>query len=113
MMGASTKDRRADKAAGTPAFGNRVGMMIGHMPAFMLDFALSGGGFLRINFLSKAERKPPQRWLAKKTVDKMAKQGLQDIREGQRRAQKGLAVCHQTDYQGSEQPLMTCFSVLR
>ena len=51
---------------GNAGFWNRAGMMTGHMPAFMLDFGITGVDSKVSMFFPKPERKPPQRWLAKK-----------------------------------------------
>jgi hypothetical protein len=51
-------------------------MMTGHMPAFMLDFGITGGGFKGINVLSKAGAKAATKVVGKETVEQMAKQGF-------------------------------------
>ena len=58
------------------SFWFRAGTMTGHMPSFMLDFALTGGGFDGINILSKAATKGATKVIGKEVVEKMAKEGF-------------------------------------
>lgn len=58
MMGALYNKGQAEQMYGGNAnFWNRAGVMTGYMPSFILDFALTGGGFDGINVLSKVGTK--------------------------------------------------------
>ncbi|MGN0032429.1 MAG: LPD38 domain-containing protein [Candidatus Limimorpha sp.] len=77
MMGAIHKKEQAEQAyGGNASWWNRAGLMTGYMPAFMLDFAISGGGFKGINVLSKAGTKAATKVVGKKAVEQMAKHGF-------------------------------------
>ena len=77
MMGALYNKGQAEQMyGGNAGFGNRAGMMTGHMPAFMLDFGITGGGFSGINALSKAGTKAATKVVGKEVVEQMAKQGF-------------------------------------
>lgn len=77
MMGALYNKGQAEQMYGGNAdFWNRAGMMAGHMPAFMLDFGITGGGFKGINVLSKAGTKAATKVVGKEAVEKMAEQGF-------------------------------------
>lgn len=67
MMGALYNKGQAEQMyGGNAGFWNRAGMMTGHMPAFMLDFGITGGGFNGINVLSKAGTKAATKVVGKK-----------------------------------------------
>lgn len=77
MMGALYNKGQAEQMyGGNAGFWNRAGMMTGHMPAFMLDFGITGGGFKGINVLSKAGTKAATKVVGKETVEQMAKHGF-------------------------------------
>lgn len=77
MMGALYNKGQAEQMyGGNTGFWNRAGMMTGHMPAFMLDFGITGGGFNGINVLSKAGTKAATKVVGKETVEQMAEQGF-------------------------------------
>lgn len=77
MMGALYNKGQAEQMyGGNAGFWNRAGMMTGYMPAFMLDFGITGGGFKGINVLSKAGTKAATKVVGKETVEQMAKQGF-------------------------------------
>ena len=77
MMGALYHKGQAEQMyGGNAGFWNRAGMMTGHMPAFMLDFGITGGGFNGINVLSKAGTKAATKVVGKEVVEQMAKQGF-------------------------------------
>lgn len=61
---------------GNASFWNRAGMMTGYMPSFMLDFAMTGGGFDAINVATKAAGKAATKALGKEAVEQMARQGF-------------------------------------
>ena len=77
MMEALYNKEQAEQAyGGNASFWNRAGMMTGHMPSFMLDFAMTGGGFKGLNMLSSGATKAATKALGKEVVDEMAKQGF-------------------------------------
>lgn len=77
MMGALYYKGQAEQMyGGNAGFWNRAGMMTGHMPAFMLDFGITGGGFNGINVLSKAGTKAATKVVGKEVVEQMAEQGF-------------------------------------
>lgn len=77
MMGALYNKEQAEQMyGGNVGFWNRAGMMTGHMPAFMLDFGITGGGFKGINVLSKAGTKAATKMVGKEAVEQMAEQGF-------------------------------------
>lgn len=77
MMGATYKKEQAEQMyGGNAGFWNRAGMMTGHMPAFMLDFGITGGGFSGINALSKAGTKAATKVVGKEVVEQLAEQGF-------------------------------------
>lgn len=77
MMGALYNKKEAEHAyGGNASFWNRAGMMTGHMPSFILDFVITGGGFSGINILSKVGVKAGTKLIGKEVVDQMVKQGF-------------------------------------
>lgn len=77
MMGAIYEHQQADELyGGNASFWNRAGMMTGYMPSFMLDFALTGGGYDAINVAGKATTKGAVKVIGKEAVEQMTKQGF-------------------------------------
>lgn len=77
MMGALYNKGQAEQMyGGNAGFWNRAGMMTGYMPAFMLDFGITGGGFNGINVLSKAGTKAATKVVGKEVVEQLAEQGF-------------------------------------
>lgn len=77
MMGAIHNKEQAEQAYGGNAnFWNRAGMMTGHMPSFMLDFVITGGGFEGVNLLAKGGTKAATKVIGKEVVEEMAEQGF-------------------------------------
>lgn len=77
MMSALYNKGQAEQMyGGNAGFWNRAGMMTGYMPAFMLDFGITGGGFNGINILSKGGAKAATKVVGKEAVEQMAKQGF-------------------------------------
>lgn len=77
MMGALYNKGQVEQMyGGNAGFWNRAGMMTGHMPAFMLDFGITGGGFNGINVLSKAGTKAATKVVGKEVVEQLAEQGF-------------------------------------
>ena len=90
MMGAIHNKEQADQAyGGNASFWNRAGVMTGHMPSFMLDFAITGGGFQGVNLLAKGGSKMAAKAIGKEVVEEMAKQGLKSYAKNN--GVKGLA----------------------
>lgn len=63
---------------GNASFWNRAGMMTGHMPSFMLDFAFTGGGFEAINMACKASTKLATKVLGKEAIEQMTELGFKN-----------------------------------
>lgn len=77
MMGALYNKEQAEQAyGGNASFWNRAGMMTGYMPSFMLDFAITGGGFEGVNLLAKGGTKAATKVVGKEVVEEMAEQGF-------------------------------------
>ena len=77
MMGAIHNKEQAEQAyGGNASFWNRAGMMTGHMPSFMLDFVITGGGFEGVNLLAKGGTKTATKVIGKEVVEEMAEQGF-------------------------------------
>lgn len=77
MMGAIHEKQQAEERYGGNAdFWNRVGVMTGYMPSFMLDFILTGGGFNGLSTFSKGSTKVAAKVIGKETAEKMAQQGF-------------------------------------
>lgn len=58
------------------SFWNRAGVMSGYMPSFMLDFALTGGGFEALDVAGKAATKGAVKLIGKEAIEEMAKLGV-------------------------------------
>lgn len=77
MMGAMATHQQAQQQyGGNAGFWNRAGVMTGYMPSFMLDFALTGGGFDGLNVLGKGGAKLATKAVGKEAVKEMAEQGF-------------------------------------
>ena len=77
MMGAIHNKEQAEQAyGGNASFWNRAGMMTGHMPSFILDFVITGGGFEGVNLLAKGGTKVATKAIGKEVVEEMAEQGF-------------------------------------
>lgn len=77
MMGSISDNQQTQETYGTNGdFWYRAGTMTGYMPSFMLDFALTGGGFDALNFAGKASAKAATRVIGKEAVEEMTKQGF-------------------------------------
>lgn len=77
MMGAIHEKQQAEERYGGNAdFWYRTGMTTGHMPAYMVDFALTRGGFNGLSFLSKGSARLAAKTIGKETAEKMAQQGF-------------------------------------
>ncbi len=73
MLGARHEKEQAEREYGGDAgFWYRAGIMTGHMPAFMIDFTITGGGFGGITVASKAAAKVA----GKAAAEEMAKKGF-------------------------------------
>ena len=77
MMGALYKKEQAEQTyGGNASFWNRAGVMTGYMPSFMLDFALTCGGFDGITVVSKGSGRLATKVVGKKVAREMAEQGF-------------------------------------
>ncbi|MDE5629766.1 MAG: hypothetical protein K2I69_09440 [Muribaculaceae bacterium] len=61
---------------GNASFWNRAGVMTGYMPSFMVDFALTGGGFEAINVVGKAAARGSVKLIGEAAVKEMSKLGV-------------------------------------
>ncbi|MDL2223101.1 hypothetical protein LJB98_03280, partial [Bacteroidales bacterium OttesenSCG-928-M11] len=61
---------------GNANFWNRAGVMTGHMVPFMIDFALTGGGFEGIKLFGKGGSKVATKVVGEEVVKEMAEQGF-------------------------------------
>lgn len=61
---------------GNASFWNRAGVMTGYMPSFMLDFALTGGGFEVIGVASKAATRGAVKVVGKEALKEMTELGV-------------------------------------
>ena len=79
MLRATYENQQTEAMYGDNAsFWNRAGMMIGHMPSFMLDFAFTDGGFEAINMAGKASTKLATKVLGKEAIEQMAELGFKN-----------------------------------
>lgn len=77
MMGALYNKEQAEQAyGGNASFWNRAGVMTGYMPSFMLDFAITGGGYGGIKVLGTQGSKAATKVVGKEAIEKMAEQGF-------------------------------------
>lgn len=77
MMGAVYENQETQKAYGDNAsFWNRAGVMTGYMPSFMLDFALTSGGFGGIKAAGTQAVKLSTKAIGKEALEEIAKQGV-------------------------------------
>ena len=77
MMGALYNKEQAEQMyGGNASFWNRAGVMTGHMPSFMLDFVITGGGFKGINLLTKVGTKAATKVVGKDVLEQIAEQGF-------------------------------------
>lgn len=60
------------------SFLNRAGVMTGYMPSFMLDFALTGGGFEAVNFAGKAAARGTAKLIGKEALKEMTEIGVKE-----------------------------------
>lgn len=58
------------------SFWNRAGVMTGYMPSFMLDFALTGGGFEAINAVGKLATQGAAKMIGKEALKEMTELGV-------------------------------------
>ncbi len=77
MMGAIYNNEQAEQLyGGNASFWYTAGVMAGHMPSFMLDFALTGGGYSGINAVWKLAAKGAVKAVGKEVAEDIAKQGV-------------------------------------
>lgn len=90
MMEQAAKNQEVQaKYGGNADFWNRAGVMTGHMPAFMLDFIMTGGGFDGIKIATNLATKTAAKAIGKQAVEEMAKQGFKSYVKAN--GMKGLA----------------------
>lgn len=75
MMGATYQKEQAEQMY-PDNWWYRMGVMSKEIPAFALDFYLTGGGFKGINLLSKAGTKAATKVVGKEVVEQLAEQGF-------------------------------------
>lgn len=75
MMGATYQKEQAEQMY-PDNWWYRIGVMSKEIPAFALDFYLTGGGFKGINLLSKAGTKAATKVVGKEVVEQLAEQGF-------------------------------------
>ncbi|MDE5688650.1 MAG: methyltransferase domain-containing protein [Paramuribaculum sp.] len=61
---------------GNASFWNRAGVMTGYMPSFMLDFALTGGGYKAINVAGKAAARGSVKLIGEAAIKEMTELGV-------------------------------------
>ena len=70
------RDQTEQMYGGNASFWNRAGVMTGYMPSFMLDFALTGGGFDAINVGGKIATRGAVNLVGKEAIEEMTKLGI-------------------------------------
>lgn len=70
------KQQADSEFGGNESFWHKAGVMTGHMPAFMVDFAVTGGGYAGIKVLGKGGAKLATKAVTKEVVEEIAKQGV-------------------------------------
>lgn len=80
MMKAVYDKQETEKLySGNASWWNRAGGMTGHMPAFMLDFAFTGGGYGSVAKVgAKTAAKQSAKMFSKKAIEEMAELGVRD-----------------------------------
>ncbi len=75
LQSAYDNEQTQSQYGGNDDFWYRAGTMTGHMPAFMVDFAATGGGFGAIKVATKGAAKYATKAVGKEVVEEIAKQG--------------------------------------
>ncbi len=70
------KQQVEEMYGGNASFWNRAGVMTGYMPSFMLDFALTGGGYEVINVAGKAAARGTAKLIGKAAIKEMTELGV-------------------------------------
>lgn len=79
MMKAIHDNQQAEEMyGGNASFWNRAGVMAGYMPSFMIDFALTGGGFETINVAGKAATRTSAKLIGEAALKEMGKLGIKE-----------------------------------
>lgn len=77
MMKAVHDNEQAEQMYGDNAsFWNRAGVMTGYMPSFMVDFAITGGGYEALDFAGKAATRGAVKLIGKEAVKEMSELGV-------------------------------------
>jgi predicted RNA methylase len=79
MMRAVYDAQQTEQMFGENAsFWNRAGVMTGYMPSFMVDFALTGGGFEAIDVAGKAATRGAVKVIGKEAIEEMVELGVKE-----------------------------------
>lgn len=70
------KQQVEEMYGGNASFWNRAGVMTGYMPSFMLDFALTGGGYEVINVAGKAAARGTAKLIGEAAIKEMTELGV-------------------------------------
>ncbi|WP_303322946.1 hypothetical protein [uncultured Duncaniella sp.] len=70
------KQQVEEMYGGNASFWNRAGVMTGYMPSFMLDFALTGGGYEVINVAGKAAARSTAKPIGEAAIKEMTELGV-------------------------------------
>lgn len=70
------KQQVEEMYGGNASFWNRAGVMTGYMPSFILDFALTGGGYEVINVAGKAAARGTAKLIGKAAIKEMTELGV-------------------------------------
>ena len=77
MLKAAYDAQQTEQMFGENAsFWNRAGVMTGYMPSFMLDFALTGGGFEVVNVAGKAAARGSAKLIGEAAIKEMTELGV-------------------------------------
>lgn len=78
LKSAYDKEQTEQMYGDNASFWNRAGIMTGYMPSFMLDFAMTGGGFDILNMASKAATKGSAKFIGKEALKEMGELGVKE-----------------------------------
>ena len=76
MKAAYDRQQVEQMYGGNASFWNRAGVMTGYMPSFMVDFALTGGGFEAIEAAGKLATRGAAKVFTKEALKEMSELGL-------------------------------------
>lgn len=78
LKSAYDKEQTEQMYGDNASFWNRAGIMTGYMPSFMLDFAMTGGGFDILNMASKTATKGSAKFIGKEALKEMGELGVKE-----------------------------------